>query len=306
MSKDARRRSRKRRAKARSRQPSKRKHLVEVVRIAMALGRRHLTPYGSYKSRHDFTQPQLMTCLVLRAYWETTYRGVIEQLEVSGELRRAMGLKSLPNYSTLNKFAHRVGVVGVLDKMLETLAGAAGSADDSPCQDAAMDATGLETSSASVHYVSRSGRHRQGFVKLSVLVLCGSLIPASAVLAYGPGNDKTQAKELMDKAARSVKPDILYADAGYDAEWVHRYCHEDWGVMPVIKPVKHRDGKPGGTYRSLMTPSRLKKLGYGRRWLVECYNSALKRTTGSTLNARTDRGRMIDTATRVLAYAIRR
>ncbi len=143
-------------------------------------------------------------------------------------------------------------------------------------------------------------------MKLSVLVLCGSLIPASAVLGYGPGNDKTQAKELMDKAARSVKPDILYADAGYDAEWVHRYCHEDWGVMPVIKPARHKDGRPGGTYRSLMTEATLKKLGYGRRWLVECYNSALKRTTGSMLNAKTDRARMIDTAMRVLAYALRR
>jgi hypothetical protein len=282
------------------------KALVEFVKLSMKLARMHLSPYGSYKSRHDFTQPQLMTCLVLRAYWKTTYRGVIEQLEVSGELRRAMGLKSLPNYSTLNKFAHRVGVVEVLDAVLATLAEAAQASDDSVCKEAAMDATGLETSSASAHYVSRSGRKRRGFVKVSVLVLGGSLIPASAVLGYGPGNDKTQARELMDKASRSVRPDILYADPGYDAEWVHRYCHEDWGVMPVIKPVKHKDGPPGGAYRSLMTESRLKKLGYGRRWLVECYNSALKRTTGSTLNAKTHRGRMIDAATKVLAYAIRR
>lgn len=282
------------------------KALVEFVKLSMKLARMHLSPYGSYKSRHDFTQPQLMTCLVLRAYWKTTYRRVIEQLEVSGELRRAMGLKQLPNYSTLNKFAHRVGVLEVLDAVLATLAEAAQAADGSACKEAAMDATGLETSSASAHYVSRSGRKRRGFVKVSVLVLGSSLIPASAVFGYGPGNDKTHARELMDKAACSVTPDILYADPGYDAEWVHRYCHKDWGVMPVIKPVKHKEGLPGGVYRSLMTEPRLKKLGYGRRWLVECYNSALKRTTGSTLNAKTDRGRMIDVALKVLAYAIRR
>ena len=110
----------------------------------------HLTPYGSYKSRHDFTQPQLMTCLVLRSYWKTTYRGVIEQLQVSGELRRAMGLRQLPNYSTLNKFAHRAGVLEVLDEMLSTLAEAAEEADGTACREAAMDATGLETSSANV------------------------------------------------------------------------------------------------------------------------------------------------------------
>lgn len=38
----------------------------------MALGRRHLTPYGSVKSRKDFTQPQLMACLNLRTYLKTT------------------------------------------------------------------------------------------------------------------------------------------------------------------------------------------------------------------------------------------
>ncbi|XAM01603.1 hypothetical protein OT109_09435 [Phycisphaeraceae bacterium D3-23] len=31
--------------------------LLKVVGIAMALGRRHLAPYGSDKSRKDFTQP---------------------------------------------------------------------------------------------------------------------------------------------------------------------------------------------------------------------------------------------------------
>jgi hypothetical protein len=169
-----------------------------------------------------------------------------------------------------------------------------------------MDSTGLETSNASAHYVSRTGRKRKKFVKLSVLVLGGCLIPASAVLSLGPGNDKTQAKPLMDKAAATTRPDVLYADPGYDAEWVHRYCHEDWQVMPVIKPVKHKSGPPGGAYRSLMTDKTLKKLGYGRRWLVETYNSGLKRTMGSTLNAKTERGLFIDTALKVLAYAIRR
>ena len=84
----------------------------------MALGRRHLSPYGSYKSRHDFTQPQLMTCLVLRAYWKTTYRGVIEPLEVSGELRRAMGLRTLPNDSTLNAKTDRGRMIDTALKVL--------------------------------------------------------------------------------------------------------------------------------------------------------------------------------------------
>ncbi len=50
-------------------------------------------------------QEQLLTCLILRAYLKTTYRGVIEVLEVSDALRERLGLQALPHYSTLKKFA---------------------------------------------------------------------------------------------------------------------------------------------------------------------------------------------------------
>lgn len=278
--------------------------LLKVVGIAMALGRRHLTPYGSVKSRKDFTQPQLMACLILRTYMKTTYRGVVELLAVAAELREAIGLGKLPHYSTLKKFAERDGVREAMDGMLATLAHAA--AEPERYVEAAMDATGLESSAASAHFVSRSGKRRKKFVKVSVLVLCGSLIPASMVVDWGPSNDKVEARELMEKAARSVRPDFLYADAGYDAEWVHEHC-VDWGVMGVIKPVKHKkEGPPGGLYRSQMTEKTLKDLGYGTRWQVESFMSGMKRTMGSVLNAWTERGLMTDAALKVLAYAIRR
>lgn len=279
--------------------------MLRVVSLSMMLGRQHLASYGSYKSRHDFTQVQLMTCLILRTYWKTTYRGVIEQLAVSSELREAMGLTKLPNYSTLAKFAAREGVLEVMEAMIATLAKWVDASDDSVCQDAAMDATGLPSTCASAHFQSRRGKRRRRYVKVGVLVLCGSLVPVSLALGWGPSNDKLQAEALLEDASAVIQPDMLYADAGYDAEWVHQRC-ADWGVMSVIKPVQHKAGPPNGLYRSQMTDKTLKKLGYGRRWHAETSMSGMKRTMGSTLNATTERGLMIDAATKVLAYAIRR
>ena len=281
--------------------------LLKIAELSMVLGRRHLAEYGSYKSRKDFTQPQLMACLILKTCMKTTYRGVIEYLAVAGELREAIGLiEKLPNYSTLSKFADRPGVTEAMHGMLSTLADAVAASDPGGYLEAAMDATGLESSSASAHFVSRSGRKRKGFVKVSVLILCGSLVAASMVASWGPGNDKAQAGELMDRASASVRPDLLYGDAGYDAEWVHERC-VDWGVMGVIKPAKYRaDGSLGGLYRAQMTEANLKKLGYGRRWHAETFMSGMKRTMGSTLNARTERGLMRDAMLKVLAYTIRR
>lgn len=45
----------------------------------MRLARKYLQPYSCAKSPHRFTQAHLMTCLVLRAYLKSTYRGVIEK-----------------------------------------------------------------------------------------------------------------------------------------------------------------------------------------------------------------------------------
>jgi hypothetical protein len=67
--------------------------LIGVARRAMRLGKDHLSDYGAVTSRKDFTQRQLMACLVLRAYLKTTYRGVIEILETSEALRTELGMK---------------------------------------------------------------------------------------------------------------------------------------------------------------------------------------------------------------------
>jgi hypothetical protein len=62
----------------------------QVAELAMKLGHRHLARYGATTSRHDFTQRQLMTCLILRAYLKTTYRGVLDLLAASPGLRERM------------------------------------------------------------------------------------------------------------------------------------------------------------------------------------------------------------------------
>jgi len=280
--------------------------LLTVARLSMTLARRCMARYSHLKSPHKFSQPQLVTCLVLRAYLTATYRGVVEFLATSGQLRRAIGLERLPHYSTLKKFADRAGVAEVIDAMLGQIAQAA-TPPEAQATEIAIDSTGIETSAASAHYQTRRGRPRRQYVKLSLAVICGVLLPAGLVVDFGPTNDKTQARSLLNKTRHNVQPATLFADAGYDAEWVHEYCRDDWGVQSWIKPVRHRaDGTFGGRYRSKMTKRRLKKRGYGRRWHIESFISGLKRTMGSTLAARKPASMFIDAAMRVLAYACRR
>jgi len=281
--------------------------IEQVAALSMQLGSRHLADYGANTSRHDFTQRQLMACLILRAYTKTTYRGVLELLAVSPSLRQELGLgDKLPHYSTLAKFSARSQVLEIADAMIRTIGKAAFRQTTEPTA-AAMDATGLETTTASAHFQCRRGGQRRKWVKISTIILCGSLLPMSLVMDWGPTNDKCQAQDLIGKAQSVAMPDTLYADAGYDAEWIHVQCRQVWGAESVIKPAMHRaDGKRNGIWRSGMSKNYLVKMEYGKRWAVETFFSGLKRTMGSMLTSRKPTQLLKEAAFRVLAYTLRR
>ena len=282
--------------------------IEQVAEMAMFLGQRHLADYGATRSRHDFTQRQLMTCLILRAYLKTTYRGLLEVLSVSPSLRQRLGLTDkLPHFTTLQKFSARSEVLAIAQKLLASI-GQAAARQEAGHVDAAMDSTGLAITSASDYFRSRSGKKsKRRWVKISVVVLCGSLLPVSLVIDLGPSNDRIQVPALLSQAQGVVRPDKFYADAGYDAEWIHVRCREDWGAESLIKPNGQRaDGVRNGKWRALMSPEHLKARQYGRRWAAESFFSGLKRTMGAALTARKASQMLAEAAFRVLAYALRR
>jgi hypothetical protein len=284
----------------------------KIAALAMKLGAKHMADYGHIKSRHDFTQRQLMSCLILRAYLKTTYRGFIDLLEGHTALRQVLGMEAkLPHYTTLQKFGARQDVQAVADAMIAQIGAAALTAAGDQAS-VAMDATGMEVTNASAHFISRAGRQRRKWQKLSVMVVCGALLPLGLVLDWGPCNDKRQAFELMQKSFDAAEdagqlPKQLYADAGYDADWVHGVCREVWEVDSFIKPACHKaDGSLGGAWRSNMTQETLEKAQYGKRWHIEAFFSGLKRMTGSSLTARNEGNLAKEAIFRVLAYTLHR
>jgi transposase len=277
-----------------------------VAGLAMRLSQPHLADYGATTSRHDFTQRQLLSCLIVRAYLKTTYRGLLEFLKISPNLRRELGLEDkLPHYSTLQKFSTRSQVVKIVQNIIARIGDQAIKQSVNPA--AAMDSTGLATTTASAYFQSRQGKKRRGWAKVSVIVLCGSLLPLALVVDRGPSNDRVQVPELLRQGQSTGRLERLYADAGYDAEWIHVQCREQWGVESVIKPNGQRaDGRRNGKWRAGMSPEHLKERQYGRRWGVETFFSGLKRTMGAAVNARTPTQQLVEAALKVLAYTLRR
>jgi hypothetical protein len=84
------------------------KSAVALAREALVVGRLALPPYSCPTSRHDYTQPQLFALLVLRQMLRLDYRGVVALVAEWTEVRQVLGLRKVPDQSTLCYAAHRL------------------------------------------------------------------------------------------------------------------------------------------------------------------------------------------------------
>src|SRR5271169_1383097 len=82
--------------------------LLPFARVALQVAKRVLPPYRSPFSKHQFTQPQLLAVLCLMRYEDWTFRETEVRLREHRELRRALQLRSVPDYTTLYRFLRRL------------------------------------------------------------------------------------------------------------------------------------------------------------------------------------------------------
>src|SRR6185436_15306846 len=186
--------------------------LVKLGTLALRIAARRMAPYASVYSRKDFTQPQLLACLIIRGARGLTYRGTAALLRECPDLKAALGLTKVPHFTTLESFANTGDLLLLVDDLIQELMLHIGGGDKPRVEEIAVDSTGFSATFSSA-YFSEKRRHCGPFVKVSVAVVCGLLLPASVVISWGRSNDKTQAPEVITKAAACVQATRLYADA---------------------------------------------------------------------------------------------
>lgn len=274
--------------------------LLALVEIALVVSRRHFARYSHPKSKHTFTQPQLMACLVLKAHLRQTYRGVVDLLAAAAELREALGLPKVPRHTTLAAFEKRALTPELLDALIGEVLAVARERGGVRVDELAVDSTGIECSPASRHYELRIGRRRGRYVKLMLAVACGSLLAVAATASVGPSNDVADCWGVLWHSSGRCAPHSSYQDKGFDAERVHRFFRDGMGTASFIPPVpKTADGSVRSEHRSkcVTLPA-----GYGRRWHVESFISGVKRVCGSAVRARGEAAMLREALLKVLAY----
>lgn len=170
-----------------------------------------------------------------------------------------------------------------------------------------IDSTGMENHYVSRHFFKRQGRRTgkyRRWTKLTAVCENQSHLIASAVVSTGPSTDCNYLKPAVAQAVKHVAIHTLLADSGYDAEYNHRLCREQFGIRSTVIRLNGRNlkyGRTGGLFRRRMK-QRFPTRSYRRRWQIESVFSRFKRRLGNALTARTNESRTSECLLRVLTY----
>ena len=93
--------------------------LVRFGRLALEVSQAVLPSQRTKFSKRLFTQPQLLAVLCLMRYEDWTFREAEVRLNEHAELRSALHLNSVPDYTTLYRFLARLGPSDVARGMNE-------------------------------------------------------------------------------------------------------------------------------------------------------------------------------------------
>lgn len=268
-----------------------------VAAVAYATAQRSLPPYLHPKSPKKFTQHQLVTCLVLREFFTTDYRGVEEILNDSSDLRKILELSEVPHYTTLQKAAQRITKKDTQGKLMREILAIAVQTKIMKKNVAlsAIDGTGFESHHISAYFVKRKAKGEERYQmttytrypKVGIASDCKTHMILSGVPSRGPYPDIVHFEKAVNEAEKNVHMKVLTADAGYDSERSHTFARGVHGIRTIIPPnIGRKTTKlPSGKWRKIMATRFNKKL-YGQRWQVETVNSMIKRNLGSFLRAR--------------------
>jgi hypothetical protein len=81
---------------------------MALAKTALKIAQKALPSYSANRSRHDFTQQQLFAILVLRQFFQTDYRGIVQLLQDLADLRKTLKLTKVPHFTTLQKAQQRL------------------------------------------------------------------------------------------------------------------------------------------------------------------------------------------------------
>ncbi len=84
--------------------------MLDFVLTAYNYAKLKFNKYSSIYSKQKYTIPQLFVILAYKIYNKYDYRNTINNLSVSNKLQKTLKLKTIPHYTTIQKFFKKLSV----------------------------------------------------------------------------------------------------------------------------------------------------------------------------------------------------
>jgi hypothetical protein len=263
----------------------------QVAITAYHVAKNTLPDYSHRFSPKKFTQPQLFVCLVLKTFFKTDYRGVVNILRDCSDLAETCELKTIPHYTTLQKASRRLlkreSTREILARTKSLVMGG-----QKRINLAALDSTGIESGHISPYFLKRRSNGQKPkrntqltrWPKIAVIADVTTHLILAVHPCRGPGRDITHFKDILETLPKSLTIKQLLADAGYDSEYAHRYAREVLNIKTTIPPLigRRARGLPKARYRREMKTD-FDAENYRQRWQVETVFSMIKRNLGHSV-----------------------
>ena len=266
-------------------------------------GEAGLMLHKSKFSNKLYTQYQHLFLLVYKQFRKFTYKELLEDLSDNITLRAYLGLNTLPEYTTLIKFAKRLPNA-IFDKLMTAF-----SKFIKQPEKVAIDGTGISLDNASPHYCKRIGKkyHKRPFLKLSIIIEIELYMILQFKVRKRARHDLIDAYPLVKKLAKQYQPEVFYGDRGYDSEKLFKLVFEELGAYPLI--LQKRLDVPKHRRKGRYRKETVDVFDYGeylQRNKVETAFSILKRKFGFSIRSKDVKNQKVEAMTRIIAYNIDR
>jgi Transposase DDE domain len=230
-------------------------------------------------SKRRFQQPQLLAIFCLMRDEDWTFREADVRLAEHTELRRALGLRHVPDYTTVDRFLRRLDEAALeqaLPPVVQRLTRQPGEQAT-----VAVEAPGLAPGAISTFFVKRANDRGEGFTWRHWLQWTMAVdVDRRGIVAHtahrGPTNDCATRRPLVDAAHHRVAIGLVLADAACDRERNPQHIRQTLQAHSVI-PAK----RGGAAWRIQGRRAQMRQEFpahlYRRRALIESLISAVKR-----------------------------
>jgi hypothetical protein len=281
--------------------------LIKIAEAIVKVCRKAKVPaYSCRKSKRVYKQEQHVAIVCLMKYFRLHYRSVVQLLDLMPSVRRAIGVRGMPHYTTVHKFFRRFSS-GKIERILQETVRLFGIGESV----LAVDSTGFSSNTSSryysmVRYRQSSGVWRDSYIKNAASVDTGSHAIVSVMPKKVHTSDYMDLVPLARRSSRTVRIGTVVADRGYDAEYNNRFVRYGLGARSLIRV---RTGRKCGRRRG-----RLRKEAeacfdwetYRRRNVIEMVFSVVKRKFGDTLYSRSLRLQKKELKTMFIVYNLHR